>query len=120
LIGIAAVIVFGASGWILGPTVVDFLYGGEFRPSPQLAALGAAGVGAALIALFLNQIYIARGETGRMALVWVSSLMVAGVVLAVTTTEPVLRVGTAFLAGEATAMALLAGVGTLVHWRDRA
>jgi hypothetical protein len=55
-----------------------------------------------------------------MALVWVSSLMVAGVVLAVTTTEPVLRVGTAFLAGEATAMVLLAGVGTLVHWQDRA
>ncbi len=120
LIGVATMIVFGVSGWILGPTVVDFLYGGEFRPSPQLAALGAAGVGAALIALFLNQIYIARGETGRMALVWVSSLLVAGAVLAVTTTEPVIRVGTAFLAGEATAMVLLGGVGTLAHWRDRA
>jgi O-antigen/teichoic acid export membrane protein len=120
LIGVATVIVFGTSGWILGPAVVDFLYGGEFRPSSQLAALGAAGVGAALIALFLNQIYIARGETGRMALVWVSSLVVAGIVLAVTTTEPVIRVGTAFLAGEATAMVLLSIVGTLVHWRDRA
>ena len=120
LIGIATMLVFGASGWILGPAVVDFLYGGEFRPSSHLAALGAAGVGAALIALFLNQIYIARGETGRMALVWVSSLLVAGAVLAVTTTEPLIRVGTAFLAGEATAMVLLAGVGTLVHWRDRA
>jgi len=120
LIGVATMIVFGISGWILGPTVVDFLYGGEFRPSSHLAALGAAGVGAALIALFLNQIYIARGETGRMAIVWVSSLVVAAMVLAVTTTEPVLRVGTAFLAGEATAMVLLAGVGTLAHWRDRA
>ncbi|MGB5433465.1 MAG: hypothetical protein WBO21_10695, partial [Acidimicrobiia bacterium] len=40
LIGVATMIVFGVSGWILGPTVVDFLYGGEFRPSPQLAALG--------------------------------------------------------------------------------
>ncbi len=120
LIGVATMVVFGVSGWILGPTVVDFLYGGEFRPSSQLAALGAAGVGAALIALFLNQIYIARGETGRMALVWVSSLLVAGAVLAVTTTEPVIRVGTAFLAGEATAMVLLAGVGTLAHRRDRA
>jgi len=120
LIGVATMIVFGISGWILGPTVVDFLYGGEFRPSSHLAALGAAGVGAALIALFLNQIYIARGETGRMALVWVSSLVVAGVVLVVTSGEPVIRVGTAFLAGEATAMVLLAGVGTLVHWQDRA
>jgi O-antigen/teichoic acid export membrane protein len=120
LIGVATMIVFGVSGWILGPTVVDLLYGGEFRPSSHLAALGAAGVGAALIALFLNQIYIARGETGRMALVWVSSLMVAGVVLVLTSSEPVIRVGTAFLVGEATAMVLLASVGTLVHWRDRA
>jgi O-antigen/teichoic acid export membrane protein len=120
LIGVATMIVFGISGWILGPTVVDFLYGGEFRPSSHLAALGAAGVGAALIALFLNQIYIARGETGRMAIVWVSSLVVAAMVLAVNTAEPVIRVGTAFLAGEATAMVLLAGVGTLAHWRDRA
>lgn len=120
VIGIVTVIVFGTSGWILGPTVVDFLYGGEFRPSSHLAALGAAGVGAALIALFLNQIYIARGETGRMALVWVSSLLVAGVVLGASSTEPVIRVGTAFLAGEATAMVLLSAVGTAVHWRDRA
>jgi O-antigen/teichoic acid export membrane protein len=120
LIGIATIVVFGASGWILGPAVVDLLYGGEFRPSSHLAALGAAGVGAALIALFLNQIYIARGETGRMALVWVSSLLVAGLALVVTSAEPVIRVGTAFLAGEATAMVLLATVGTLVHWRDRA
>jgi len=120
LVGIATMIVFGVSGWILGPAVVDFLYGGEFRPSSQLAALGAAGVGAALIALFLNQIYIARGETGRMALVWVSSLVVAGVVLVMTSSEPVIRVGTAFLVGEGMAMVLLATVGTLVHWRDRA
>lgn len=120
LVGVVTMVVFGISGWLLGPAVVDFLYGGEFRPSSRLAALGAAGVGAALIALFLNQIYIARSETGRMALVWVSSLVVAGLVLAVTSGEPVIRVGTAFLAGEATAMILLASVGTLVHWRDRA
>ncbi len=119
LIGVVAVVVFGVTGWILGPTVVDFLYGREFRPSSLLAALGAAGVGAALIALFLNQIYIARGETGRMAIVWVTSLVVAGSVLALTTTEPVIRVGTAFLAGETTAMALLSGVGVFFHWWDR-
>lgn len=119
LIGVVTMIVFGFSGWVLGPAVVDLLYGGEFRPSQHLAALGAAGVGAALLALFLNQIYIARGETGRMAMVWVASLFVAGVVLAVTTSEPVLRVGTAFLVGEATAMVLLAAVATFAHWRER-
>jgi O-antigen/teichoic acid export membrane protein len=119
LIGVATMAVFGVAGWLLGPAVVDLLYGGEFRPSSLLAALGAAGVGAALIALFLNQIYIARGETGRMAAVWLTGLAAAGIVLAVTTSEPVIRVGTAFLAGEATSMGLLAGVATFFHWRDR-
>ena len=120
LIGVATMVIFGATGWLLGPAVVDLLYGGEFRPSSLLAALGAAGVGAALIALFLNQIYIARGETGRMAAVWLTGLAVAGIVLAVTSTEPVIRVGTAFLAGEATSMGLLAGVGVFFHWWDQA
>lgn len=119
LVGLATMGLFGVSGWFLGPIVVEFLYGAEFRPTPQLAMLGAAGVGAALIALFLNQIYIARGETGRMAAVWGTSLAVAGIVLAVGGVEPVIRVGRAFLAGEATAMVLLAAVATFAHWRER-
>jgi hypothetical protein len=96
------------------------LYGAEFRPSALLASLGAAGVGAALTALFLNQIYIARGETGRLAAIWVSALAVAGLVLAISGSEPVIRVGLAFLAGEGAAMVLLASVATIAHWWERA
>lgn len=118
LIGVGATIVFGTTGWLLGPTVVGFLYGTEFQPSAHLASLGAAGVGAALIALFLNQIYIARGETGRLATVWLTSLAAAGTCLIVFQPEPLIRVGTAFLVGEVTAMGLLALVGTVAHWTE--
>ena len=45
--------------------------------------------------------------------------LVSKLVLVVTSAEPVIRVGTAFLAGEVTAMVLLAIVGTVVHWRGR-
>ncbi len=117
--GIAVVIVFGISGWLLGPAVVGFLYGSKFQPSAHLAALGAAGVGAALIALFLNQIYIARGETGRLAVIWMVALAVAGVCLIAYQPEPMIRVGTAFVVGEVTAMGLLALVGTAAHWAER-
>ena len=120
LIGVAATGLFGLVGWFLGPIVVDVLYGPEFRPSALLAALGAAGVGAALIALFLNQIYIARGETGRMAAVWGTALAVATMVLAASGAEPVVRVGFAFLAGEVSAMVLLSTVATVAHWWERA
>ncbi len=73
-----------------------------------------------MIALFLNQIYIARGETGRLAAVWVLALAVAGLVLAVSGAEPVMRVGLAFLAGEGTAMVLLAAVAAIAHWWEKA
>ncbi len=119
VVGLATIIVFGVSGWILGPAVVGLLYGTEFRPSAELAALGAAGVGAALIALFLNQIYIARGETGRLAVIWVIALAAAGMCLVVYQPEPAIRVGTAFLVGEVIAMGLLALVGTAAHWAER-
>jgi O-antigen/teichoic acid export membrane protein len=119
-IGAVSMVVFGAVGWLLGPVIVDVLYGGEFRPSAQLAALGAAGVGAALTALFLNQIYIARGETGRLAIVWMTALAVAGLVLAISGAEPVIRVGLAFLAGEGAAMVLLSAVATIAHWWEKA
>ena len=78
----------------------------------------------ALFALYVVALVGTSGMTEGMALGYARLmgvvLVVAGVVLAVTATEPVIRVGTAFLAGEATAMALLSIVGTLVHWRDRA
>ncbi len=72
-----------------------------------------------MIALFLNQIYRARGETGRLAVIWMVALAVAGVCLIAYQPEPMIRVGTAFVVGEVTAMGLLALVGTAAHWAER-
>jgi len=119
LIGVGTVPIFGIAGYVLGPWVIEVLYGSEFMPSSTLAALGAAGVGAALIALFLNQIYVARGETGRLAAIWIVAVIAAGITLAVFSSEPMIRVGTAFVVGEVTAMTLLTVVGVATHWSER-
>jgi O-antigen/teichoic acid export membrane protein len=119
LIGAGTVPIFGLSGYLLGPLIIQVLYGSEFMPSRLLAGLGAAGVGAALIALFLNQIYVARGETGRLAVIWIVALAAAGVSLLVFPWEPMIRVGTAFAVGEVTALTLLTLVGVATHWSER-
>jgi len=105
--GLAAVVVFGIAGRLLGPFVVTALYGEEFTPSPTLSMLAAAAVGAALVALFLNQIYVARGDTTRLALVWLAAAAVAAVVLLLWHGESTTRIGAAFLTGEVIAMTLL-------------
>ena len=114
LIGVAAVVVFGIAGRLLGPFVVTALYGEEFAPSPTLSMLAAAAVGAALVALFLNQIYVARGDTTRLALVWLTAAAVAAVVLLLWHGESTTRIGAAFLTGEVIAMTLLTVFAMLV------
>jgi O-antigen/teichoic acid export membrane protein len=115
LAGMAMAVVFGAGGWVLGPRVVEFLYGDEFVPSAVVAGLAAAAVGFALASLFLNQIFVARGETGRLAGVWVGALVAAAGALVVFQTAPMTRVATAFLVGEATALLLLVTVSVIAH-----
>jgi hypothetical protein len=106
-IGLATVVAFGVAGRFLGPFVVTILYGEEFAPSSTLSMLTAAAVGAALVALFLNQIYVARGDTIRLALIWIVAAAVAAAVLFLWQGESTTRIGVAFLAGEVIAMALL-------------
>jgi len=115
--GVALAALFGASGWILGPIVVEVLYGAEFAPPSVVSGLAAAAVGFALASLFLNQIFVARGETGRLAVIWLLALLAATVALFVSTAEPMIRVATAFLVGEAAALALLVGVSVFAHRR---
>lgn len=113
-IGLAVVAVFGLAGRFLGPTVVTVLYGEEFAPSPTLSMLAAAAVGAALVALILNQIYVARGDTTRLAVIWLAAAALAVLVLLLWQGESVTRIGLAFLAGEFVAMALLTTFGAFV------
>ncbi len=108
---------FAVSAWFLGPVVVELLYGDEFVPTARVAALAAAAVGFALGSLFLNQIFVARGETGRLAAIWIAALGAAATALFVVEAEPIDRVATAFLTGEATATVLLVGMSVAAHRR---
>jgi O-antigen/teichoic acid export membrane protein len=117
LAGLAAGGVFGISGWFLGPVVVETLYGAEFAPSAPVAGLAAAAVGFALASLFLNQIFVARGETGRLAGIWLLALVGFVVALMVSSGDPMGRVAVAFLVGEAAALALLVLVSVLARHR---
>ncbi len=111
----AAAVVFGVSAWFLGPVVVELLYGAEFAPTAQVAALAAAAVGFALASLFLNQVYVARGETGRQAVIWIVALVVAGYALFTFPGSPMERMAVAFIAGEASALLLLVATTVLGH-----
>lgn len=119
LAGFGMAVLFGASGWVLGPFVVELLYGEEFSPSSLVAGLAAGAVGFALASLFLNQIFVARGETGRLAVVWIAALIAAATALLVGGTAPMTRVATAFLVGEAAALVLLVAVSVVAHRAGR-
>ena len=74
----AAVLVLlaGAVGFLVGPGVVEFLYGSEFAPLAIVAALAAAGVIAALVTQVLSQALVAVGSTGELAGAWIGGLVV--------------------------------------------
>ena len=116
--GVVAAVVFGISGWFLGPRIVVLLYGAAFAPLPRVAGLAAAAVGLALASLFLNQIYVARGETGRLAVIWWTALGIAALILILVSAQPVDRVAIAFLVGEAVALLLLVTASIATHYRQ--
>lgn len=107
-----------ASGRVLGPAVVAFLLGEEFRPPSGLAAYAGAGVALATVALFTQQMLIAMRATGTLAVAWVSGLVVAGLTVMAAGGSPSMRVGLGFLLGEATAFSLIVAF-ILAHLRRR-
>ena len=115
--GIAVSIAAALGGYLLGPWLIDLLFGDEFRPRAMVASLILAGVGAALASLALTQILVARGETGRLAVAWLVALAVAAGAIALASGTPDVRVAIGFLAGQAAA---LAGVATASRWAPHA
>jgi len=95
------------TGRIIGPALVDFLLGAEFRPSSSLAAYAASGVAVATVALFSQQILIAMHSTGKLAIAWTVGLTAAAATVAVAGGSPSLRVGSGFLVGELVAFAMI-------------
>jgi O-antigen/teichoic acid export membrane protein len=98
--GAAAAAVAGIAGYYTLPTIIEILYGAEFRPSAMVGGLGGAGAVAALAVVFVTQILIARGKTRDLAVGWLLAAAVAGLVLAVSSADPLTRVAYAFAVGE--------------------
>lgn len=107
------------AGYLLGPPLVAAVFGGEFRPSAWFAALVAAGVVLAGTSLFVGQVLVARGETTRLALAWLTAIGSAVAALAVSSGTPANRVAAAFLTGEVAALAAVV-IGALIPDRRTA
>jgi len=100
------------SGLLLRP-IVAAIYGEAFMPPVLAAALGGAGVGLGLGALFATQVYSAAALGSRLAFGWFVALVISFVVLITVDIEPVSRVALAFASGEATGLVMLGFVLTL-------
>lgn len=96
-----------AVGRAIGPALVSFLLGAEFRPTSTLAAYAGSGVAIATVALFSQQILIAMRATGRLAISWFVGLTAAAITVSLAGGTPSARVGAGFLVGEAVAFLLI-------------
>ena len=94
------------AGALLGP-IVDAVYGPDFVPPTAAAALGGAGVGLGLGALFATQIYSASARGAMLALGWVVGLIASVSVIVVSGIEPITRVALAFVVGEGVGLVML-------------
>ena len=105
--------VAAAGGGVLGPAVVRLLFGAEFEPTWEVAALAAAGMVIAALSLLAGQVLVARGRTMLLAFAWVIGFLVALVALLPSGADAALRVSWAFVAGETGALAaiVIAAVG---------
>ena len=110
-LGVAVVGAVG-SGLLLRP-IVGTIYGEAFAPPVLAAALGGAGVGLGLGALFATQVYSAAALGSRLAFGWFVGLVVSVAVLILVEIDPVSRVALAFAAGEGTGLVMLGTVLTI-------
>lgn len=104
VVGVVASAAAGAVAAAIGPAVITFLFGEEFRPEWWLTALAAAAVVAAMFGLGTTQILVGKGHTDRMAMVWIGAVMVAALTILVSPGEPSLRVAIGFCVGEVSAL----------------
>lgn len=94
-------------GGLWGPGVVRLLFGAEFEPGWEVAALSAAGTVLAAVSLLAGQVLVARGRTMLLAASWVVGFAVAVAGLIPSFEAPGVRVSQAFVLGEAAALAAI-------------
>jgi O-antigen/teichoic acid export membrane protein len=106
LIGVGLGSLAGLVGWLVGPALVELLFGPDFRPQAAVAALVAAGVIVASATQIMAQALVASGSTRQLAGAWVGGLLAGVAAMLVWGGGPGLRVGVGFLVGELTAFVL--------------
>jgi O-antigen/teichoic acid export membrane protein len=105
-VGVFLVASAGLVGWLVGPAVVELLFGMEFRPAATVAALAAAGVIAGSITQLMGQALVATGSTGQLAGAWVGGLGAGLVTMIALGGASEYRVAVGFLVGELVALGL--------------
>ncbi len=91
-------------GAAVAPPVIELLFGPAFRPSPTVAGLAVAACALAAASIFLDQVLIALGATGKLAAAWTFALAVGGLTLVVVPADAATRVTAAVLTGELAAL----------------
>ena len=94
IVAVAGVAAGGAA--LLGPEVVELLFGPEFRPQRTMIVVVAAGTVLAVGGLLLDQLYIATGRQARLPIVWVAAVVVAVALVAWLPGTPTMRVASGF------------------------
>jgi len=107
LSGVLLAVLGGVAAFLIGPWLIELLYGAAFRPSIVVATLGGAGVGAGLGALFVGQIFIAAGRTKGLAIGWFIALVLAAAAVVAIPADPMDKIGWGFVVGEAAALVIL-------------
>jgi O-antigen/teichoic acid export membrane protein len=92
-------------GGLLGPPAVSLLFGAEFRPSWEVAALAAAGAVLAAASLLVGQVLVARGRTMLLAAAWAAGFAAAVAALVPPLGSAGVRVSLSFTVGEMAALA---------------
>lgn len=107
----AAGVVLTAAAWfvgrLIGPDIVQLLFGEDILPSATLAGTVAAGMVAASAAQITGQVLVAEGLTGRLANAWTVGLLLAVIGILGLDGTPDTVVGTAFAVGEIAALCMV-------------
>ena len=107
--GVAGVSAGGAA--LIGPEVVELLFGPEFRPERAMIVVVATGTVLAVGGLLLDQLYIATGRQARLPVVWVAAVVVAVALVAWLPGTATMRVASGFaLATAGGVVALMIGL----------
>jgi lipopolysaccharide/colanic/teichoic acid biosynthesis glycosyltransferase len=117
-LGLAGLIItpvaFLAGEWV-GPRLIELLFGASFRPTPLVAGLAMAACALAAASVFLDQVLIALGATGKLAGAWTVALTVGGLSLWLFEGPADVRVSAAVLAGEFAALVAVLVAAELAH-----